>query len=148
MRTIKHYVKKLSVICFTIFLIASIGCKKDLTETTDITKNKWDLKYINDDDDKLRPENYSECVASYILVFHGDSTFQLSTSVNEAIGIYNIVSKGKIDIIKYQVSSEACCENEFDEKLLLIFKNVNTYKVIGNTLIFYCDLGEVKFKKE
>lgn len=129
------------------FPFAFLCCKKDITDSTDITKYKWDLKYIKDND-KLKPEKYSDCVASYILVFHSDTTFQLSTSVNEAIGIYNIFSKGKIDIIKYQVSSEACCENEFDEKLLLIFKNVNTYRVIGNTLIFSSGIGEVKFKKE
>jgi hypothetical protein len=131
----------------------TISCKKDLTDTTDITAWEWKVKSVTTNGKTFKPKkkDYLRNDA-YILVFENDMTFKLNTSVNMAGGNYLIVEKGKVSISTYEEYTEVVTtdnkEVELNKNLLTVFNEVTTYEVLGDILIFKGTKGEVKLKKE
>lgn len=146
-------IKNKLVLLLIILPMVTISCKKDVTDTTDITVWEWKLKFVQTDNEKLKPKK-KEYLRSdaYTLTFENDTTFKLNTSVNMAGGIYFIVEKGKISISTYEEYTEvATTDNEeikLNENLLSVFNSITTYEVLGDNLIFKGTQGKVEFKKE
>ena len=149
MNKVNNYFKNQIVLCLIIVLTSTISCKKDLTDSINITESNWQLKSIvtNGKKYKASKEDPSQENA-YLLIFNNDSIFSLNLSVNYAKGNYNIFSNGAIIINSYQASTKICCENDFDNKLIETFSTVTSYKVINNTLTFKGEKGEIKFTKQ
>jgi heat shock protein HslJ len=85
---------------------------------------------------------------AYILKFINDTTFSLPTSVNYAGGKYVIASNGNVRI-NYNISTEICCENNFDEQMINVINKVNTYYCKGNELTFLTKENEkIIFEKQ
>lgn len=149
MKTPKSIFQKQIFLYMVIVIIIMISCKKDLTDSTDITESCWKLKSISTNSEKYKAaKEETSRENAYLLIFSNDSIFSLNLSVNYANGGYKIVSNGSIIIYTYQVSSEICCESDFDNKLLETFSLATSYKVINNTLTFKGEKGEIEFKKQ
>ncbi|MBI4649061.1 MAG: hypothetical protein HY738_21345 [Bacteroidia bacterium] len=153
MNTIKRILQKQIALSLIITLIALVSCRKDLTDTINITEFKWMLKSINIDNEILKPENKDYLRDdAYNLIFESDTNFIFNTSVNIAGGTFNITEKGKISIFLYEEFTEVGTndneEKKLNENLILIFSTVTNYKVLGNTLSFKGENSEVKLKKQ
>ena len=145
------------LITLTLFLMSLItgmsSCKKDQTLDLDITKFTWKLKEVRTSGNTFKAEEkeyFRE--TAFVLIFNTDSIFSLNTSVNFAGGKYEIATKGEIKIYSYRESTKVGTldtkDLELNTNLLIVFKGVTEYEVIGETLIFKGDKGEVEFKKE
>ena len=140
-------------IMFLLILFPTIfcsGCKKeDLTDTTNITEFSWKLKSIKikGNKSKVKEDTYFNDKA-YILVFENDSIFKLNTSVNLAIGNFEIINIGIINISNYQESTEVGGKNEIDDKLLQNIPLITSYQVLSNYLFFKGNDIKIEFEKE
>ena len=118
-------------------MTGTISCQKDPQIDLDITKFQWELESITYDNDKdKKPNGEFNRGNAYILWFSSDTTFALNTSANYAGGKYQIVSKGKINIIDYFAYTMACCETKFDDKMITTFNKMTSYTQEGDHLIF------------
>ena len=141
---------QITLLLYIIFpLITGMSsCQKDKTLDINITEFEWELNSITDDGNKVkRPSGDFHRDDAYILRF-SDSTFVLNTTVNSAGGHYKIITKGEINILSYGVMTMVCCETDFDEKMISVFKGMTSYTVKGKTLTFKGDNSEVEFKKK
>ncbi|MBL4651971.1 MAG: META domain-containing protein [Flavobacteriales bacterium] len=125
--------------------ITTVSCQKDKTDTFDITQSKWKLKYISINNTKITP--LERRWHMYVLEFTNDSFLQLNLSVNSGGGKYQISSLGNITIA-LDAYTELCCDNDFDLQLIGVAKQITTYKVLGNKLIFKGSDTEIVFKKK
>ena len=153
MEILKKSLNQNIMLYFIIIPLLAVGCKKDVTDTIDITAWKWELKAVTTGSDTYKPKNKDYLRNdAYILTFEADSTFTLSTSVNYAGGNYTIPKNGEISIYLYEETTEVATsdndEKKLNENLLTVFSEVTTYQVLGKTLIFKGSKGEVEFKKE
>lgn len=147
-------VRQLTLILLILFPLITVmtSCKKDKTLDIDITKFEWKLQEIRTGGKTLKPERKDYFRENpFILKFDSDTTFSLNTSVNFAKGKYQIESKGEILIFTY---GESTCvgtvdtkEQELNQNLLYVFKEVKKYIVVGETLLFKGTKGEVEFKE-
>ena len=139
--------KQLFYLSVLIPLLAT-GCKKDVTNSIDITVFNWGLKSIttNGENEKKPNEDFSNPNA-YILTFKNDSTFKLDLSTNIGGGEYKIKSNGEIIIESYSNFTEIA-QSDFDDKLIEVFNEVTSYKVLGKSLTFKGSKGVVEFKKK
>jgi hypothetical protein len=141
---------QMSLLLFIVFplITGMCSCNKDLTYDIDITEFQWELQIIYNNEIKHeKPSGDFHRDNAYVLWFSSDSTFMLNTSANYAGGKYRIISKGSIEIINYGIMTLACCETDFDEKMIDVFKKMTSYTVKGNTLNFKGDNSEVEFKQ-
>ncbi len=146
-------IKKQLALLLVIIPMITISCKKDVTDTTDITVWEWKVKSVTTNGKTFKPKNKDYLRNdAYVLMFENDTTFKLNTSVNMARGNNLIIEKGKVSISTYEEFTEvATADNEeikLNKNLLTVFNEVTTYKVLGNILIFKGTKGEVKLKKE
>jgi hypothetical protein len=84
-----------------------MGCKKDVTDSTDIRTLDWTLKAVTTNVARYKPKNvdYSRENA-YNLIFETDSTFSLNTSVNYAGGNFTIPKNGEVSIYFYEEATD------------------------------------------
>lgn len=132
--------------CFIVVPMLIISCKKDKTDSLDITEFKWKLKSLTINNETDTPSEKKK--SSYILGFVNDSIFSLNLSVNTGRGGYLITANGQIIISSYGAGTKVCCENDFDLKLIDVMNAVTAYQVKGNKLILKGDKGEAEFKKK
>lgn len=155
MKTQNYISKQMTIILFIFFpLLAGMSsCKKDKTLEVDITKFEWVLQEINTWSETYKPEKKEYFRENaFVLNFDTDTTFSLNTSVNYAGGKYKMETKGKILIVAYGESSSVGVadtkEQELNQNLINVFKEVTEYKVVGKTLVFKGRKGEIEFKKK
>lgn len=115
------------------------SCDKDSNSITDITKNKWALKYFEVNNKKYNSSS------EYFLEFVNDTLFYFYLSINKAGGIYKINEGNQISIQSFHPFTELCCENEFDHLLLDNFIKVKDFKTEGKNLFFSSENLTFKF---
>ena len=126
------------------------ACKKedltDYTNTMDITAHQWKFNslFVDGWEGNMDWEENR-----YILDFQTDTTLSMLLSVNSSFGSFRIPEKGEINISKYGIITEVCCDLTIDTILVKNFINVNSYKVLGNNLFLNGPNNlEIKFKQE
>ncbi len=144
---------KKSILMVIILPLMAFSCEEEKTNDIDITKWKWELRSVTSGNKNLSPQknDYLRDDA-YLLEFTSDSTFQLSTSVNFAMGSYHIIKNGDISISNYHEITEIATtddyERELNDSLINVFNKVTSYEVINNTLIFKGEVDKMVFDKE
>lgn len=145
----------MTVILLTFFplLTGMSSCKKDKTLDLDITKFEWVLQEVNTGNETFMPEKKEYFTENaFVLKFETDTSFSLNTSINYAGGKYKIETKGEILIAAYGESTSVGAvntkEQELNQNLIDVFKEVTEYKVVGKILVFKGAKGEVEFKKK
>lgn len=138
------------LILFTSILLS--GCKKDLTNKTDITNSEWRVEWIKKGIIKKKVPNKdhhgkSITETDYVLNFQNDSIYLLSLGINTGAGKFKIETPGEIEI-KSGGETEICCNSNFDDDLSDIFSTIDTYKVEYNTLILNGEDGTIQFEKK
>lgn len=137
-------------ILYLILCIAIItSCGNDDAPTapiTDIAEHQWILS-------KIALPNYERVVEPspreevYLLEFLSDSMYNFHNSVNEAGGKYKI-EDNILTVQYYQTFTEACCENEMEEKLLKVFPTATSYTVRDKTMDIQVEDGYLRFSKK
>jgi hypothetical protein len=157
-KKITHIVKKPWVaflgVCFLIYSL-NTACKKEEEKTNDIdiTKWKWELRSVISGNKNLSPQkkDYMRHDA-YLLEFISDSTFQMSTSVNFALGSYHIIKHGVISISNYheltEVGTSDDYERELNDSLVSVFNKITSYEWVNNKLTFKAEDCKIIFDKE
>lgn len=106
---------------------------------------KWDLFYITGRRitfEGLYPRN-----KPFITFHQGQSAFSANTSCNSMNGTYN-GKKGE-KLLKLGATTLMACEGEGEPAFVDQLKQVETYEVHGDTLVFYYDnIPTMKFLKE
>lgn len=139
-------------IVLIVVIIVAVGCRKDLTNSTDITQFSWQIKSFTDEGDKSRTptKNYHGSPIEsnqYILTFLSDTAFSLPLGDNFAHGGIEIPSEGAISFNTPTIITERCCDSDFDIQLIETFGKISEYKVLGNYLFFKGENCEIKLKK-
>jgi heat shock protein HslJ len=137
----------LILVFFSLFIL---GCRKDNTESTNITNNDWEIKSItlNSDKDRVPKKNsvgnkYQE--TSFKLDFENDTTLNFYLSINQYRSSFSIPIPGQINIGE-SGGTKACCNTDFDTKLLTILQTVDSYEILGKKLILKGTSGEIELK--
>jgi heat shock protein HslJ len=116
------------------------GCKKDVTDETDITEYAWELTSVETNGETIYPDSV------HILEFQNDTLFYLNLSVNGGGGNYNIPSPGNINISSFNAFTDVCCDDTAaDSALLDAMPAVTAYRVQDDVLILQGDAGDVEF---
>lgn len=131
-------------ICFVFFS----GCKKELTDSMDITQSEWTMDCIAFGKDKTKVK-CKDCKSdnAYILKFENDTMFRLNTSVNGALGRYEIESPGDFRVTHYGEATSVGGGNDMDEKILKNLPLAKSYSVYKNSLVIKTDNCEMTFNK-
>ena len=129
-------IEYISLVLFTSMLWS---CEKDEIRV-DITSNNWKVLKIKNPEDSI----YTETSNSYILDFNSDTTFILNLDINTCFNQYEIIKSGNIEI-KSMSCTEACCDSEFANDLMLLLPNMTNFNTEGNELLFRGN-GEVIFE--
>lgn len=137
-----------SFLIFCSLTLSLVSCKKDVTNTVDITQLDWKVKTITIDDQIYRCPNDTRGFNAYVLIFVDGSSFYLNTSVNYGAGSFDFTPNSSLISVSYTETSEVGGQNDFDNKLLDIMSSVTSFQVLGNSLILQGDKGEVKFRKK
>jgi hypothetical protein len=148
MSTHNHIQKTVFFLCI---IVALSSCKKN-DDKDFLLQNEWKIKSISIDKETLKPSSKTFRGEAYILKFINDTNFVMNTSVNYAGGRYQIVSEGYIRI-NYQewteVGNTIDEQRYFDEQLLNILNNVNSYYYKGNKLFLFAEKNrEIVFSKK
>jgi len=130
----------IKIVLFVFAVITLSNCKKN-EDTEFLLQNEWKAKSISTEKKTSEAPSKNFREEAYILKFTDDSCFLLATSVNYAGGGYIIISEGGISL-NYSIFTEACCENDFDEQMINVMNNVNSYYCEGNRLTFSADKNE------
>ena len=134
---------------FTLLLAIALLSACHRETRTDITESSWKVKsvttygltrHVDWSDEFSMPD-------AYRLVFLNDTLFQLNTSINRAVGIYQF-SPQEFIIYKYGTLTFVCCEEKLDKQLLHALPKVTSYKTKENTLILKGDGCTIKLVKE
>ncbi|MFW5805319.1 MAG: META domain-containing protein [Bacteroidales bacterium] len=123
-------------------LLLITGCKKDVTDETDITEYAWELTSVETSGETITPDSV------HILEFQNDTLFYLNLSVNGGGGYYNIPSPGNINIRNFGNFTEMCCDDTAADSVLLdAMPAVTAYRVQDDVLILTGDDVRVEFMK-
>ncbi len=144
----KIIIRKSRLAIFLFSIVIFTACKKELTDSMDITQSEWTMDCIVFGKHKTKVK-CKDCHNShaYILKFENDTLFRLNTSVNFALGIYDIESPGDFKVSYYGEVTEVGGGNDMDKKILENLPSAKSYSVYKNSLIIQTDNCEMTFRK-
>lgn len=142
---------KIFIYYLAVLMFFSLSCESE-NSSSDITAYDWKLISIKSGDETIIISQKSYVKeGAYILKFLNDSTFFLNTSVNSAMGNYNILGD-EIKVPKYQELTEVATNDpeqiQINDLLLQHLGNVTKYSINQEELIFYSNNVEFIFKNE
>ena len=103
------------------------SCERKNTDI-DFTKKNWKVVSI-----KPEGEAKQNAEADYILDFKEDNSVSLNLDINACGGSYDIPNEGSITFTAFGCT-EACCDSEFAEEMVIMFPDMTSYYVKGNEL--------------